>query len=104
MQNKKVFVAFLYLKNGRQGVVVKTTTSMNSEAWGFIYDKVILVVVNDLNIQVKNGRLLSDSRMNEFITIFNGVLSGYFFTIDGNPSLLNGRFVIFEVISLELLD
>ena len=47
MQNKKVFVAFLNLKNGRQSVVVKTTASVDSEAWGFIYNQVILVFMND---------------------------------------------------------
>ena len=104
MQNKKVFVAFLNLKNGRQSVVVKTTASVDSEAWGFIYNQVILVIMNDLNIQVENGRLLPDRRMDELIAIFDDVFRGYFFTVYGNLSLLNRRFVILKIICFELLD
>ena len=52
MKHKQILIPFLNVQNRQQRIIMKPTTSVNSEAWWFVYNEVILIIFNYVYLEV----------------------------------------------------
>mgnify|MGYP006975290268 CR=1 FL=1 len=62
---------------------------MNRKTRRFIHNQIILIISNYLDIDIKDRRLLSQSRVNKFIPVFNCVVNWYLLAVYCDSSSLD---------------
>ena len=102
MKNEKIFIPFLNVQNRQQRIIVKPTASVNGEAWWFVDNQIILVILNDIYLEIQNRWLLSDCLMCEFVAIFYNVVESDLLIVDCYATLLNCFAVVCLVVGFEL--
>lgn len=102
MKNEKIFIPFLNVQNRQQRIIVKPTSSVNGEAWWFVNNEIILVILNDIYLEIQNWWLLSDCLMCEFVAIFYYVINSDLLAIYCYATLLNCLSVVCLVVGFEL--
>lgn len=83
---------------------MKPSPRMNRKTRRFIHNQIILIISNYLDIDIKDRRLLSQSRVNKFIPVFNCVVNWYLLAVYCDSSSLDWLLVVGLVVGFELLD
>ena len=83
---------------------MKSSTCVDHDAWRLANDNKVIVLFNDFDGQIQDGRLHPERGVHNLISVFNFIVSWDLFIVNLDSSFIDGVFIILRGVGFELFD